>query len=92
MNKKYIKLVLSLVLDVIGFFTVFPLDLFWAPVSGYLMTRMYKGTVGKAAGVISFLEEVIPFSDIIPTFTIMWVYIHVIKKDQKDEEITVIDI
>jgi hypothetical protein len=93
MNKKYKKLVLSIVLDIIGFFTVFPIDLAWAPISGYLMTRMYKGNLGKTAGVISFLEEIIPFSDVIPTFTIMWVYTYVIKKEEKkDEEITIIDI
>ena len=92
MNKKYIKLILSLALDIIGFLTVFPLDFFWAPVSGYLMTRMYKGNIGKAAGVVSFLEEIIPFSDVIPTFTIMWVYTHLIKKQDKEEDVVVIDI
>jgi hypothetical protein len=35
---------------------------------------MYKGTVGKVAGFIGTLEELIPFTDIIPTFTITWFY------------------
>ncbi|MCB0469541.1 MAG: hypothetical protein KDC51_02705, partial [Flavobacteriaceae bacterium] len=53
----------------------------WAPLSGYLMSRMYKGTEGKVAGVISFIEEIVPGLDIIPTFTIMWFYTYVIKKE-----------
>jgi hypothetical protein len=40
---------------------------------------MYKGKKGKVAGVISFLEELLPI-DIIPTFTIMWIYTHLISK------------
>ncbi len=89
MNKKYEKLGISILLDVIGFFTMTPIDLVWAPISGYLMTKMYKGTKGKIAGIISFLEEIIPFSDFIPTFTLMWLYTYVFNKDnsQKNENI-----
>jgi len=88
MDKKYKKLILSIVLDVIGFFTVIPFDIIWAPISGYIITKMYKGNKGKVAGIISFLEEIIPFLDIIPTFTIMWIYTYVInKEDTKDETI-----
>ncbi|HRV56347.1 MAG TPA: hypothetical protein P5264_12510 [Mangrovimonas sp.] len=57
------------------------IDIVWAPLSGYLMSRMYKGTEGKVAGVISFIEEIVPGLDIIPTFTIMWFYTYVIKKE-----------
>ena len=49
-------------------------DLIWAPISGMLLVAMYKGTTGKVAGVIGTLEELIPFTDIIPTFTITWFY------------------
>jgi hypothetical protein len=88
MDKKYKKLILSIVLDIIGFFTVIPFDIIWAPISGYIMTKIYKGNKGKVAGVISFLEEIIPFLDVIPTFTIMWIYTYVInKEDNKDETI-----
>ena len=88
MDKKYKKLILSIVLDVIGFFTVIPFDIIWAPISGYIITKMYKGNKGKVAGIISFLEEIIPFLDVIPTFTIMWIYTYVInKEDTKDQTI-----
>tara|TARA_R110002126_G_scaffold291415_2_gene452252 strand:- start:26932 stop:27219 length:288 start_codon:yes stop_codon:yes gene_type:complete len=91
MNKKYKKLGLSIVLDAIGFFTFIPVDFVWAPISGYLMTRMYKGTKGKVAGVVSFFEEIIPFSDIVPTFTLMWIYTYLIAKEEeiKSEEKTI---
>lgn len=89
MNKKYKKLILSIVLDIIGFFTIIPFDVIWAPISGYIMTKMYKGNKGKVAGIISFLEEIIPTLDVIPTFTIMWIYTYVINKEDKKEETTI---
>ncbi|MDG1194363.1 MAG: hypothetical protein P8N27_02510 [Polaribacter sp.] len=86
MNKKYKKLGLSILLDLIGFLTIIPLDLVWAPISGYLMTKMYKGKKGKIAGIISFLEEIIPITNIIPTFTIIWLYTYLFSKDNFQEE------
>ena len=55
-------------------------DVIWAPLSGLILARMYKGTVGKVGGFISFVEELLPFTDIIPTFTLTWIYTHIIKK------------
>ncbi|MEN3324548.1 hypothetical protein VP395_12475 [Mariniflexile soesokkakense] len=78
---KYKKLALSIVFDIIGFITI--IDIIWAPLSGYLISKMYKGTKGKVAGVISFLEEIIPGLDIIPTFTIMWFITYVFSKEEK---------
>ncbi len=79
-------LVLSLLFDVIGMmsFTV-PFigefsDIIWAPLSGFLMVWMYKGSMGKVAGVFSFLEEILPITDVIPSFTLMWFYTYFIKK------------
>jgi|TARA_B110000902_G_C14163709_1_gene534106 hypothetical protein len=89
MDNKYKKLGFSIVLDVIGFFTMTPLDFVWAPISAYLMTKMYKGTKGKIAGIISFLEEIIPFADVIPTFTLMWLYTYVFNKDNPEKTETI---
>lgn len=83
MNTKYKKLAYSIILDAIGFFTITPIDFAWAPISGYIMTKMYAGTKGKVAGVVSFFEEIVPFSDIVPTFTLMWIYTYLIKKEDK---------
>lgn len=92
MNKKYQKLILSIILDVIGFFTIIPFDVVWAPISGYIMTKMYKGNKGKIAGFISFLEEIIPGIDVIPTFTIMWIYTYIIKKEDNKKEEKVLNV
>jgi hypothetical protein len=83
------KLLLSLIFDGIGMFSyVAPIfgeftDTFWAPISGLLLVLMYKGTVGKIAGLFGTIEELIPFTDVIPTFTITWFYTYVIRRQQK---------
>ena len=57
-------------------------DIIWAPVSAWLMTKLYKGKTGKIAGIISFVEEALPGFDVIPTFTLMWLYTYVFKKEK----------
>jgi len=79
-------LLMSIVFDAIGYlsFTI-PMvgeftDVVWAPLSAYLMMKMYKGNLGKVGGVISFIEEALPGVDVIPTFTLVWLYKFVLKK------------
>ena len=48
------------------------LDLLWAPYAAKKMKEMYPGQKGKLASVLVFIEEVLPFTDVIPTFTLMW--------------------
>jgi hypothetical protein len=43
------------------------------------MTRLYGGREGRVAAVISFVEEALPFVDIVPSFTLMWVYTYYIR-------------
>lgn len=74
------KLISSILLDLVGMATyLFPFigesfDIIWAPIAGFILNRMYKGTVGKVGGIIVFLEEILPITDIIPTFTLTWIY------------------
>lgn len=84
MDKKYKKLALSIFLDLVGLIPL--IDLVWAPLSAYIMTKMYRGNKGKVAGIVSFVEEIIPFSDIIPTFTIMWVYTNYFAKENENDD------
>ncbi len=58
------------------------LDLLWAPYAAKKMSAMYPGKKGKLASAIVFLEEILPFSDIIPTFTLMWLYTYVWQKGE----------
>lgn len=79
------KLVLGIILDLIGMITF--IDIIWAPISGLIMTKMYAGRKGKVAGVFSFIEEILPGFDIIPSFTIMWYYTYVFSKKPKVIEV-----
>ncbi len=80
-------LVMSIAFDAIGYLSFsIPLagefsDVIWAPLSAYLMMKMYKGNLGKVGGVISFIEEILPSIDVIPTFTLVWLYKFVYKKN-----------
>jgi len=81
------KLLLGILLDGVGMisFTI-PLlgefsDVIWAPVAAFIMTRMYKGRVGKVASVLTFIEEALPFTDIIPSFTLTWIYTYYFQKE-----------
>lgn len=88
---KFTILLLSILFDGIGMLSYFipgfgeTTDAVWAPVSAWLMTKLYKGKEGKIAGIITFIEEAMPLIDIIPTFTLMWVYTFIIssKKESK---------
>lgn len=70
------SLVQCLVLDFIGSAVILiPVlgELIWAPISAFLFWRMFGFRKGFLGGVFSFIEELIPGLDFIPTFTIMWV-------------------
>ena len=80
------KLLLGLLFDGLGMLSLLipgigpALDLVWAPVAGWLMTRMYPGKSGRAAAFITFAEEILPGTDIVPTFTLMWIYTYLLRK------------
>lgn len=99
-NDKMSLLKQGLMLDAVGMITTFIpgigpfLDILWAPYAAKRMSEMYKGGSGKIASVIVFLEEILPMTDIIPTFTLMWVYTFVWKKEKSTEdpiEVEVVD-
>lgn len=83
------KLIISLICDAIGMIPF--IDLIWAPVSGYMMTKLYKGKAGKLAGIFTFIEEFLPGTDFIPSFTIMWFYTYVFMSAKSNKN-TVVDI
>jgi hypothetical protein len=82
------NLYLGILFDLLGYvsFTIPVLgefqDVVWAPVAGLLLAWMYKGKAGKIGGIFSFLEEALPFTDVIPTFTLMWIYTYHIKRNR----------
>jgi len=94
-DKKYKHLFLGLLFDAIGMLSfAVPFlgdfsDVLWAPLAGWIITRMYKGKIGQAAGIVAFVEEIIPGLDIVPTFTIMWFYTYVIKNNKGEKTVEV---
>jgi hypothetical protein len=86
---KYKKLLLGILFDALGYVSfIIPgfgefSDIIWAPISAWLLIKLYKGNTGKVAGVISFIEEILPGFDIIPTFTLTWIYSYIFKGNTK---------
>lgn len=78
------KLYVGLIFDLIGMMSyVFPfIDIVWAPLSAYLMMRLYRGNVGKIGGLVSFVEEAIPGLDFFPSFTLTWCYVYLLNRDK----------
>ncbi|OGS72324.1 MAG: hypothetical protein A3F91_06680 [Flavobacteria bacterium RIFCSPLOWO2_12_FULL_35_11] len=89
MQKKYQLLLLSIFFDGLGMLSfAIPFigefsDVVWAPLSAFLIYKMYGGTLGKGVGIISFVEEIgILGTDFLPTFTLTWIYKYFIKKEE----------
>ena len=47
-------------------------DILWAPISAIIFTKLFGGRLGAIGGVLNFLEEISPFTDISPSFTLAW--------------------
>jgi hypothetical protein len=73
-------------MDVIGYFTyAIPVlgefaDVIWAPISGIIFYITFGGWKGTFGGLFNFVEEVLPGTDFIPSFTIMWFVQYLSKK------------
>jgi hypothetical protein len=52
-------------------------DIVWAPVSGFIFYKTFGGWKGAFGGVFNFAEELLPGTDFIPSFTIMWIFQYV---------------
>lgn len=78
MDPKYRKLVKCLLLDAVGMASaVIPvvgpvLDVIWAPVAASISYKMFGERRGKFTSLITFVEELLPLTDVVPSFTIFW--------------------
>jgi hypothetical protein len=78
MNRKKPSLIFCILMDVIGFASygipvvgeVF--DFIWAPVSAVIFFITFGGWKGAIGGVGNLFEELLPGTDFIPSFTLMW--------------------
>jgi hypothetical protein len=55
-------------------------DIIWAPVSGLIFYKTFGGWKGTFGGIFNFVEELLPGTDFIPSFTIMWIAQYIGKK------------
>jgi len=55
-------------------------DIIWAPVSGFIFYKAFGGWKGTFGGIFNFAEELLPGTDFIPSFTIMWIVQYITKK------------
>ncbi len=73
------SLLLCIALDCIGYasFSIPVLgefsDLVWAPLSGFIFYRLFGGKMGVFGGLFNMAEELLPFTDFVPSFSIAWV-------------------
>src|SRR5215831_209993 len=77
-NRKQPSLIFCVIMDAIGNLSyVLPgvgefSDAIWAPISGFIFYVCFGGWSGAAGGLFNFIEEILPGTDFIPSFTIMW--------------------
>ena len=68
------NLTTCITLDVLGCLSYIfpPFGPVWAVISGIIFYFMFGKKLGVFGGMFSFLEELIPGVDLIPTFSIAW--------------------
>ncbi|ATL46586.1 hypothetical protein COR50_04990 [Chitinophaga caeni] len=79
MRKKFTPhLGLCILLDLVGCASyIFPVlgevsDVIWAPIAAIIYYRMFKGPLGTFGSMFTFIEELFPGSDVLPSFTLGW--------------------
>jgi hypothetical protein len=88
-EKKRKDLMASLAIDALGMATYLipalgeAADIVIAPIVSILIYAVHRTTFGAIAG---FLEEIIPFTDIIPSATIIWFYRYFLKGENTFNE------
>ena len=58
-------------------------DLMWAPISSIIFISTFGGWKGALGGVGNFIEEILPGTDFIPSFTLMWFLQNMQKKNAR---------
>ncbi len=90
MKNKYLKLLLCLIFDGIGYLSYMFLgvgefmDIVWAPLAGWLNYRLFKEEAGMSGALFTFVEEALPGTDFIPSFTLTWAYVYFFSGKNKE--------
>lgn len=73
---KYLKLIFAIIIDIVGYASyAIPGfgdggDIIWGPISGALIFLLFPHR--KKMAIIGVAEELIPFTDFVPTACIAW--------------------
>ena len=87
-REKSNKLTMAIVLDIIGMATFLVpgfaelADVVWAPIAAAANFLMFRGMTGAVGGAGTFLEELLPGTDWIPSFTITWGIKYIVRENQ----------
>ena len=78
MMKRQPSLIFCIAMDLLGYATYsLPVigefaDIIWAPISGLIFFLSFGGWKGAMGGLFGMVEELLPGTDFIPSFTVMW--------------------
>lgn len=82
------SLMFCIIMDLIGyasygvpFFGEFA-DVAWAPLSALIFFIAFGTWKGAVGGLFNFIEEFLPGTDFIPSFTIMWLLLYAARKKE----------
>lgn len=95
MSKQQSSLLFCILMDAIGYATyAVPFlgefaDVIWAPVSAFIFFKTFGGWKGAFGGVFAFVEELLPRTDFIPSFTIMWAWQNLMAKKKITHDLNV---
>src|SRR4051812_1956781 len=96
MKKPQPSLIFCILMDVLGYATyAIPVlgefgDIIWAPISAWIFYRSFGGWKGAFGGIFNFVEEILPGTDFIPTFTITWLWQYFSKKNVSTNGVQII--
>ena len=75
-ENKLPQLWLCILLDIVGVASYFIpawsewIDIVWAPIAAFIFYLLFGGKTGIIGASLTFAEEALPFTDVIPMFTI----------------------
>lgn len=90
-KQKKQRLIAGIIFDLLGVITYFfPAigevgDLAWAPIAAATFFGMYRGLTGLIGGSFVFIEELFPFTDVMPTFTLTWLWVYQVRGNKTKE-------
>ena len=80
MIRKQTSLLFCILMDMVGYATYsIPVlgefaDILWAPVSAMIFFASFGSWKGALGGIFNFVEELLPGTDFVPSFTLMWFF------------------